>query len=53
MCVSKLSPKTLDEICKEALEASKTKEEKEVRSYDIISRKIRHYIELNGYEGNS
>jgi len=34
MCVVKIDPKTLERICKEAIDADKSSAEKEVKSYE-------------------
>ena len=52
MCITKLDPKTLDKIVKEALEAEKKIEERVIRSYSVAYQ-VKHYEEINGYNGGT
>ena len=58
MCVIKLTQKQLEAIIKEASEADKSTEEKEVASYErpkrySVAEMVQHYDDVLGYKGNS
>ena len=51
MCVVKIDPKTLERICKEAIDADKSSAEKEVKSYERKISKTKSYEPIYDKEG--